>query len=96
MFKRAAKLDVPESEKRGVAKAFQRARAILAEAPSREPMLRHLRARGWESVDQAIQMAPRLAKRERKCPKCNGYGYLEWFREESRGRCYQCNGSGYV
>jgi hypothetical protein len=95
-FRRAAAIETSTSERRGITKAYERAKRLLTEAPAREYVLQQMRARGWASVDQTIQMAPRLAKPERRCPKCEGWGYLQWFREQDRGRCYVCNGTGYV
>jgi DnaJ-class molecular chaperone len=41
---------------------------------------------------------PRPAEEPRKCPKCNGRGFAEWFHGPSRHweTCDACDGEGTV
>lgn len=95
VFQRAGRLRLSTADKKGVAAAYARAKHLLREPSSTGMTLATLRAGGWDEVDRAIVFA-RTSKPEKKCPKCDGWGYLQWFKEHDRGRCYECSGSGYV
>jgi hypothetical protein len=96
VFGRAALIAVDEADRRGVAAAYARAKRCLAQAPSSpECTLMALRERSWAGVDEAIQWAQINARGFRRCRRCDGWGYINWFREHDRGRCYACNGTGH-
>jgi hypothetical protein len=95
VFQWAGALAHTKEDKRGVAAAYARAKEELQKAPAVATTLANLRAGGWAEVDRAITFA-QTQRPERKCTKCGGWGYLQWFREHDRGRCYECNGTGYV
>jgi DnaJ-class molecular chaperone len=32
----------------------------------------------------------------KKCNKCQGNGFMEWFKWNAHGRCFACGGKGHV
>jgi len=97
VFRRAGSLARDEADRRGVAAAFVRAKRLL-ENPDGPGgcTLTALRQRGWAGVDEIIAWARTDGRPRRKCASCDGWGYLQWFKEHDRGRCYACNGTGYM
>lgn len=79
VFRHAASLARTREDGEGVARAYVRAKRLLREAKSSKSILRALRDDGRAAVQRGIALSRRLSRPERRCPKCDGWGRLDWF-----------------